>query len=85
MPVVNFAVTKPLERDIKEVIKKRGFASKAEFFRFAAWNAIENFHRPKESIDERFEREMNLLADAIHKKFGGKKLPSPEEQLADLL
>ncbi|MDP3995067.1 MAG: ribbon-helix-helix domain-containing protein [bacterium] len=84
MPVVNFSITKPLERDIKEVIKKRGFTSKAEFFRFAAWDAIKDFRHPKESIDERFEIEMNALADTIHRKLGGKKLPSPEDQLADL-
>lgn len=85
MPVVNFSITKPLERDIKEVIKKRGFTSKAEFFRFAAWGAIKDFRHPKETIDERFEREMNEFAELASRKLRGRKLPSPEEQLADLL
>ncbi|OGY92493.1 MAG: hypothetical protein A3H70_04590 [Candidatus Komeilibacteria bacterium RIFCSPLOWO2_02_FULL_48_11] len=85
MPVVNFSITKPLERDIKEVIKKRGFTSKAEFFRFAAWGAIKDFRHPQETIDERFEREMTELGETLSKKLRGKKLPSPEEQLADLL
>ena len=84
MPVVNFSITKPLERDIKEVIKKRGFTSKAEFFRFAAWGAIEDFRHPKETIDERFEREMNEFGELMAEKFKHKDPPSLEEQLADI-
>ncbi|MEK7084858.1 MAG: ribbon-helix-helix domain-containing protein [Patescibacteria group bacterium] len=43
MSVVNFTVTKPLEKKIKETIKTHGFNSKAEFFRFAALAYIQHF------------------------------------------
>ncbi len=38
MTVINFTVSKPLENKINKAIKKHGFASRAEFFRFLAMN-----------------------------------------------
>lgn len=85
MSVVNFNVAAPLAREINQIIKKDGFASKAEFFRFAVKDYIHKRHQASNmSIDERFEKEMNELAELMSRKLRGKKLPSPEEQLADL-
>jgi metal-responsive CopG/Arc/MetJ family transcriptional regulator len=84
MSVINFSVTKPLERDINKTIKKDGFSSKAEFFRFAAKDYINRRNVSDDITQEEFEREMNDLAQTISRKLGGKKLPSLEEQLADL-
>lgn len=85
MSVVNFSVAAPLAREINQIIKKDGFASKAEFFRFAVKNYIDKRHQASNmSIDERFEKEMNEFAEFAARKLRGRKLPSPEEQLADL-
>ncbi len=40
MPMVNFSVPTVLERRINKTIKEKGFASKAEFFRYAALNLV---------------------------------------------
>ena len=42
MPVVNFTLPATLEKHIVAVVKKKGFASKAEFFRFVAMQYIEH-------------------------------------------
>lgn len=41
MPIVNFSLPTTLEKQIATVVKKKGFASKAEFFRFVAMRYIE--------------------------------------------
>lgn len=40
MPIVNFSIPHPLDAQIKKTIKIKGFASKAEFFRFAALQVL---------------------------------------------
>lgn len=45
MAVVNFTLPTTLENEINKVIKKSGFASKAEFFRFSARYVIEKIDR----------------------------------------
>ena len=49
--VVNFSVPKNLERQIVKTVRSKGFASKAEFFRFAALFLLGNLGQPK-SLDE---------------------------------
>ena len=51
MAIVNFAIPATLEKQIKKTIKTKGFASKAEFFRFAAHVVLNNFDEPV-TIDE---------------------------------
>lgn len=85
MSVVNFNVAAPLAREINQIIKKDGFTSKAEFFRFAVKDYINKRHQASSmSIGERFEKEMNEFAELAGQKLRGRKLPSAEEQLADL-
>ena len=51
MAIVNFAIPATLEKQIKQIIKTKGFASKAEFFRFAAHVVLKNYDEPV-TIDE---------------------------------
>ncbi len=46
MSIVNFSVPAPLEKQIKKVIREKGFATRAEFFRFAALYALGAFGQP---------------------------------------
>lgn len=81
MSIINFAIAKPLEKKINQTIKSQGFASKAEFFRFAAMRYIEEQNENHPS----FAAAADSLATAIQKKYRGKKLPSLEQQFADLM
>ncbi|MBU4600476.1 ribbon-helix-helix domain-containing protein [Patescibacteria group bacterium] len=84
MSIVNFAVSKPLEQKINQAIKEYGFASKAEFFRFAAMDLVTKIKHPALNEEEKFAQSAQKLSKTIHQIYGGKKLPSVEEQFADL-
>lgn len=84
MPIVNFTIATPLEKKIQKVIKEQGFASKAEFFRFAAMSFI-NSTKKTLSENELFEKEMDDFAKKFIKKYGGKDFPPLEEQFEKLL
>lgn len=84
MSVVNFALSKPLEVKINKVIKKEGFASKAEFFRFAAMEYIKNFLVEDDISQEEFEASARAFGQKLEKYTKNKKFPSVREQLADL-
>ncbi len=84
MSIVNFSITKPLEKKVNQAIKMNGYASKAEFFRFAALSYIQNIVKQKEPSDAEYERSMDDLAQALQKAYVKKPFPSLEEQVADL-
>lgn len=84
MTVINFAVPKTLERRIDKTIKEKGFASKAEFFRFAAVHLLDIVQRSVASEDDRFSYLTEALRSEIVKKHKGKTLPSIEKQMADV-
>lgn len=42
MPIVNFSIPKNLDLRIQATIKEKGFASKAEFFRYCAVRYIDS-------------------------------------------
>jgi metal-responsive CopG/Arc/MetJ family transcriptional regulator len=46
MAIVNFSIPAVLEKRVDATIKRKGFASKAEFFRFAAIYYIETLDKP---------------------------------------
>lgn len=79
MSIINFAVTKPLEKQINQVIKDRGFTSKAEFFRFVTLLYLQRESATAE--DKRYKTAVNELKTALHAKFATKKLPSLRQQL----
>ncbi len=83
MSVINFTLTKPLEQKVNQVIKKEGFTSKAEFFRFAALNYIQNL-RGTDISQEEFEGTVRALKNTIRKVYKNKKIPSLREQLSDI-
>ena len=85
MSIVNFTIPKPLEKKVETAIKDQGFASKAEFFRFAALYFVQKLYQFNTPVDEEYARAMNQLASTIRRKYRGKKLPSLEEQLADVV
>lgn len=84
MSVVNFTIPKPLAQRIAEAIRLQGFASKAEFFRFAAMSALQLLRLPTAPIKEDYTVTAQRLSEKMYNKFHGKKLPSLEEQFADL-
>lgn len=84
MSIVNFSIPIPLENKIMNLIKQKGFASKAEFFRFAAIYYIDILDKPVVDEEQRLSYLTKALDKAIRKKYTGKKLPSLEEQLAGI-
>jgi len=85
MSIVNFSIPKTLEKRIEYTIKQKGFASRAEFFRFAAIRLIEE--KKKENFIDEEERTRYLvesIKQEIARKYKGKKIPSIEEQLKDI-
>lgn len=84
MAIVNFALPKTLERRIAQTIREKGFASKAEFFRFAAVHFLDVVNKPFANEDERLEYLTAAIARELRERYRGKKLPSAKEQLADL-
>ncbi len=82
MSVVNFQITKPLDIKINTAIKKQGFASKAEFFRFAAFHYLQHFG--DDISQEEYEASVRSLKKAVRDRYGHQKLPSLHDQFADL-
>jgi Arc/MetJ-type ribon-helix-helix transcriptional regulator len=84
MTVINFAVPRTLEKRIDKTIREKGFASKAEFFRFAAVHFLDIVQRPIVSEDDRFSFLTEALRREVAKKYQGKNIPSITKQLADV-
>lgn len=84
MSIVNFSIPIPLENKITALIRQKGFASKAEFFRFAAIYYMDILDKPVLDQEQRFNYLSKALGKALLKKYKGKKLPSLEEQLAEI-
>ena len=83
MAIINFKITKPLEKKIMETIKRQGFNSTAEFFRFAAMQFIEK-NDPVVSDDDKLAYLTNELEKTLNAKLGNKKLPSLEKQISSI-
>lgn len=65
-------------------MKQKGFASKAEFFRFAAIYFMDVMNKPNVSEDDRFQILTTALNKELQVRYGNKQLPSAAQQLADL-
>ena len=55
MSVVNFTIPNTLEERIKNIIKVKWFASKAEFFRYAAMNFLEILWWEQDTDEQSFD------------------------------
>lgn len=84
MAIVNFAIPPALDRRIGSTMKEKGFASKAEFFRFAAVYFMDVINKPFANEDDRTEHLTATLRSELARRFRGKCLPSAREQLKDL-
>lgn len=80
MPIVNFAIPKTLEQRLQQTIKKKGFNSRAEFFRFSAIYFMDVIDSPN-TENERFDYLTKSLTQEIKQKYSDEKIPSIEEQL----
>ncbi len=85
MTIINFSVTDPLAKKINKIIKEWGFVSKAEFFRFIALNFIDRHEKKLLSKDQEIAYLSEKMEQIIKEKFKGKKLPSLNKQLEDIL
>ena len=84
MAIVNFSIPRNLEKRVRETIHQKGFASKAEFFRFAAIYFMDILGRRVGNEEDRFKHLTDALQREIGVRYHGKRLPSASEQLADL-
>lgn len=84
MSIVNFSIPSVLEKRVDETIQQKGFASKAEFFRFAAVHFIEELHKPVISEEDRFHFLTKTIKKTVSKHYRGRAIPSAKEQLADV-
>lgn len=84
MSIVNFSIPTTLEKRVGQVIKEKGFSSKAEFFRYAAIYFIHIIDKPFTSEEEQTAYLTKTLTAELIKKYHNKKIPSLEEQLSDI-
>ncbi len=84
MAIVNFTIPNDLEKRVEEIIKTKGFASKAEFFRFAAIYFMDILENCKGDEEKRFDKLNTLLNREISEYFKNKNIPSLKEQLIDI-
>lgn len=82
MSIVNFSVPKILDRKIKRVVSKKGFSSKAEFFRFAAIRYLDETEKRPLEGNRRIVALTSELEKELVTKIGSKPLPSIKKQLA---
>lgn len=82
MAIINFLIPEALERQVNETIRKRGFASKAEFFRMAAFNYMNTGEQV--TAEERLDALTKAIKEEVARKYKGRRLPSAREQLANL-
>ncbi|OHA72926.1 MAG: hypothetical protein A3A27_02195 [Candidatus Wildermuthbacteria bacterium RIFCSPLOWO2_01_FULL_47_18] len=81
MAVINFTIPARLESNVQRAIRKNGFASRAEFFRMAAVNYLQQDLDIKDQINMLTK----AIAQEIELRYKGKKIPPVEDQLKDLL
>lgn len=84
MAIINFAIPNIMEKRINQIMNKKGFVSKAEFFRFAAIHLMDIIEKPILDNDERFKYLVSNLVKEVVKNYKGKKLSSAKEQLSDI-
>ena len=84
MSIVNFAIPQILEKRIELTIRKKGFASRAELFRFAVLRYLDEEENLPFSHDKEMAAISNRLGEVLKKRFSGQILPSLKEQMKRL-
>jgi len=84
MAIVNFSIPQTLERKIKEVVKNKGFASKAELFRFAVIKYLDETELLPLARNPRIGALSTELERELLARTGKSPLPSLEKQLERL-
>jgi len=84
MAIVNFAIPKMLEKRIGVTIKEKGFASKAEFFRFAAVYFMDTIDKPYVSENDRTAYLVGEIGKEVSRIARGARIQSLSEQLKDI-
>lgn len=81
MAIINFSIPKTLERRVKETVRKKGFPSKAELFRFAVINYLDEAEKARLENNTKIAVLSQKLEAEIVKKLGSKPIPSVEKQM----
>lgn len=82
MNVINFQIAEPLYKQVEAVIKEKGFASKAEFFRFLTLNYLNTV---KKDIDQStLDKEMTKIIRRLEYCIDTDKIPPLERQMLDV-
>ncbi|MBI4262513.1 hypothetical protein HY624_03235 [Candidatus Uhrbacteria bacterium] len=84
MSIVNFSIPRTLEGRIRTVVQEKGFASKAELFRFSVIHYLEEIERFPLDTNRHIATLSAVLEQELTKKIGEKPLPSIKKQLARL-
>jgi len=82
--IVNFAIPETLDRRVKEVVRKKGFASRAELFRVAVIDYLENLERLPLDNNPEIMALSDRLEQELKRKVNFNKLPSIKKQLERL-
>lgn len=83
MSIINFTIPTNLATRINKVIQKKGFTSKAEFFRFVALQYIDDIEEDDYEL-ERFAQLSASIEQSVLKKYSGKVLPPLSKQLKNI-
>ena len=73
MSIVNFTIPKSLEHRVKLIIRKKGFPSKAEFFRFSAIRYLDETEQLPFDQNPRIA----ALSEMLEREFASIKKPAP--------
>ncbi len=84
MSIVNFAIPQTLEKRIIQIIKTKGFTSRAELFRFAVMRYLDEEAGLPLAGNQNVVALSGRLGRAIKQKIGSAKLPSLEAQMRRL-
>ncbi|MEK9130887.1 MAG: hypothetical protein AAB429_02095 [Patescibacteria group bacterium] len=84
MAIINFSIPKTLEKQVSQTVLKKGFASRAEFFRVAAIDFIGRAEHPSQSSDESIARLVQAISAEVSKKSYKKNSSSVRQQLSDI-
>ena len=84
MSIVNFAIPQILEKRIEQAIRKKGFASRAELFRFAVLRYLDEEENLPLSNNPEIAVLSERLGRVLKRRFSGKTLPSLEKQMERL-